>query len=1116
LFELTLLQGGHNNGKSQLKKSKTMTATQAPPTTSDKAKPVDPPEVFAFPVSSGQQRLWFLDHLQPGVPLYNIPIAVCLKGPLDAVILEQAVNHIICRHEVLRTWFDLLDGDPVQIVAPALTLTVPVTDLQSLPRNSLEIEARRLSAEEARLPFDLKRLPLLRVKLLRLAPDEHIFLLTVHHIIFDGRSLTIFFRELAAIYERLRVGSPAELPEPSIQYADFAVWQRKRLKFVAPKLAWWKKQLNGTLPALELPSDRPHNAVQTYRGAVESLALPESLHAALQALSEQAGATLFMTLLAAFQTLLHRYTGQDDIWVGSPVAGRNPAETEQVIGLFINTLVMRGDLAGNPTWRQLLDQVRATAVDAYANEEVPFERLVAELHPERSLSHPPLFQVMFSLEHAPLESVTWPGLKLTQMELDNGTAKFDLSLFIVEGAGCLNARMEYNTDLFDTATVQRMLTHFKTFLENIVLDPDQHLSDFPLLTEKERHEVLVEWNRTEADYPRDKTIFELFEARAAQTPEAVAVVSDRQCLTYRELDDGANQLAHHLRALGVQPETAVGICLDRSLGTMIGLLGVLKAGGAYVPLDPTYPQERLAFMLKDSRAAVLLTQRSLLSALPRSRARRVCLDSEWKHISSESRERPPTAATSENLAYVIYTSGSTGRPAGAQIPHRAVVNFLHSMERELGLSSKDALLALTALSFDIAALELFLPLAVGARVVLATHEEAADATQLAAKIAGDNITVMQATPATWRLLLDSHWQGSKSLKILSGGEALSRELADRLLERCAELWNLYGSTETTIWSSAVRIQPGAGPIGIGRPIANTQLYILDRYLQAVPVGVPGELVIGGDGLARGYLNQPELTAGKFIRNPFNENPAARLYRTGDHARRLPDGNIELIGRLDQQVKIRGYRIELGEIEAMLLAFPKVREAVVVAREDAPGAKRLVAYLTSYRQTTVSLNELRRFLREKLPDHMVPAAFVLMEKLPLTTNGKVDRRALPAPEDHRLQLDTTFAESRAGLEQSVTAVWEEVLSVKNPGVNDNFFDLGGNSLQLVQVQIRLRERLGAEVPVLKLFEHPTLRSLAGFLREEKNEDPFAQRIHQRTQRQKISVSGRRQFGARVKL
>ncbi|PYK02800.1 MAG: non-ribosomal peptide synthetase, partial [Verrucomicrobia bacterium] len=904
-------------------------------------------------------------------------------------------------------------------------------------------------------------------------------------------------------------------PEPPIQYADFAVWQQERFKFLDKELAFWKKQLSGRLPTLELPTDRPRPAVQTYGGAVESLALPADLRDALQALSQREGVTLFMTLLASFQTLLHRYTAQEDVLVGSPVAGRNLTETEGLIGLFIHTLLLRGDLSGNPTFREFLRRVREMAVDAYANEEVPFDRIVEALQQERSLSHSPLFQVMFALERAPLESVNWPGLKLTQLELDSGTAKFDLTLYLVENSTGLTARMEYNTDLFGAATIQRMLTHFKALLEGILAGPDKRLSELPLLTETERHQLLVECNRTQADYPQEKTIPGLCEAQAARTPDAVAVVFGDQHLTYRELNQSANQVAHHLRKLGVQPDALVGICLDRSLDLVVGLLGILKAGGAYVPLDPSYPQERLAFMLEDSQAPIVVTQRRLLEALPKDRARFVCLDSEWKLIARESQENPSETVSPEHLAYVIYTSGSTGKPKGVQIPHRAVVNFLNSMRSEPGLTSADTLLAVTTLSFDIAALELFLPLSVGARVVLATREEAADGAQLAAKIAETCATAMQATPATWRLLIDSRWPGNKSLRVFCGGEALSRELANRLLERCAGLWNLYGPTETTIWSAAAKIEPGNAPVVIGRPIANTQFYILDRYLQPVPVGVPGELFIGGDGLARGYLNRPELTAEKFIRHPFSDEPNARVYRTGDLARRSPDGNIELLGRMDHQVKIRGFRIELGEIEAVLLQFTKVREAVVVAREDAPGDKRLIAYLTTYTQTAVSLNELRRFLREKLPDYMVPSAFMMLEQLPLTPNGKVDRRALPTPENHRLKSDTTFVAPGAGLEQDIAAVWEEVLFIKNPGVNDNFFDLGGHSLQVVQVQNKLRERLGADLPVIKLFEYPTIRSLAGCLGEKNKEEPLAQKIQERTQRQK-AAAGHKQFGARVRL
>ena len=1076
------------------------------------------PEIFAFPVSSGQQRLWFLEQFQPGIPLYNIPIAVRVQGPLEARLLEQAINHVVCRHEILRTSFALQDGRPIQAVAPAMTLRLPVSDLGSLPLPNRKTEALRLVAEEAQRPFELTLLPLLRARLLRITGAEHLFVLNVHHIIFDGWSLTVFFRELASIYERLRAGQPVDLPEPPIQYADFAVWQQERLKFLDKELAWWKKRLAGSLATLELPTDRPRPRIQTYRGAVESLGLPAALREPLQELGQHEDATLFMTLLAAFQTLLYRYTGQEEILVGSPVAGRNLTETEDVIGLFINTLVMRGDLSGNPTFREFLGRVRDMAVHAYANEEVPFERLVEELQPKRSLSHAPLFQVMFALERPPLESADWPGLKLTRIPLDSGTAKFDLTLYMTDSAGGLTARMEYNTDLFEQATIQRMLDHFKVLLEQIVADPGRRLSNLPLLTETERQQLFGGWNRIEAGYPRATSLHELIEEKVKRAPDAVAAAVGDGHLTYAQLDRQANQLAHYLQKLGVKPDTLVGICLDRSLEMLVALLGVLKAGGAYLPLDPTYPRERLAYMLEDSQAPLVLTQRPLLAALPRAGARSVCLDTEWKLIRRESEEKPAVSILPENLAYLIYTSGSTGRPKGVEIPHRAIVNFLSSMQREPGLSRDENLLAVTTLSFDIAALELFLPLSVGARVILASREETSDGALLASKIARTGATVLQATPATWRLLLDSGWRGDKRLRIFSGGEALSREMANQLLERCAELWNLYGPTETTVWSAAAKIEPGPDPIVIGRPIANTEFYVLDGHFEAVPVAVPGELFIGGDGLARGYRNQPELTAEKFVRHPFHDDPTARLYRTGDRARWLPDGSIELLGRVDQQVKIRGFRIEPGEIEAALLEFPKVREAVVVAREDKPGDKHLVAYLTTYKHTTVSLNELRRFLREKLPDYMVPSAFVLLDKLPLTPNAKVNRAALPAPDPHRPALDTTFVAPRDGLEQTISRIWEQVLSIKTPGVNDNFFDLGGHSLQVVQVQAKLRESLGIDLPVIELFEFPTIRSLASHLGDGKNEEPFAQRIQERTRRQKAAAGRPRQkqFGARVKL
>jgi amino acid adenylation domain-containing protein len=617
------------------------------------------------------------------------------------------------------------------------------------------------------------------------------------------------------------------------------------------------------------------------------------------------------------------------------------------------------------------------------------------------------------------------------------------------------------------------------------------------------------------EYAAGQTIPALFEAQVQRTPDSVAVIFGDQQLTYRELDQSANRMAHYLQKCGVRPETIVGICLERSLGMMTALLGILKAGGTYLPLDPTYPKERLVTMLEDSKAPVLVTQRHLLHGLPRRGRHVVYLDSEWQLISREDSAKPPIATSAEHLAYVIYTSGSTGQPKGVQIPHRAVVNFLNSMRHQPGLSERDILLAVTTLSFDIAGLELFLPLSVGARVVLASREEAADGVQLAARMVSAGVTVMQATPATWRLLLDSGWQGNRKIKLLCGGEALTREMANRLLDRCDTLWNLYGPTETTIWSTVARVEPGNGPVSVGRPIANTQIYILDRNLQPVPVGVSGELFIGGDGVARGYLHRPTLTAEKFVSNPFTGAPEAHLYRTGDRARWLPDGNIELLGRVDHQVKIRGFRVELGEIETVLQQFPSVRECVVVAREGASGDRRLVAYLTTYRQITVSLNELRRFLRDKLPEYMVPSAFVTLDKLPLTPNGKVDRRALPEPEPQRPKLESAFAAPCDGLEQSIAAIWEQVLSIGKPGANDNFFDLGGHSLQVVQVQSRLREKLGIDLPVIKLFEHPTIRSLAHFLGDAKQEPSLSSKIQERSLKRKAGAARHREWRMKVR-
>lgn len=1053
-----------------------------------------------FPASHAQERLWFLEQMHPDRPVYNIPLALKIEGPMNVGVLELAINDVVSRHEALRTRFESNHGHPVQIIAAATHVPLPLIDLRLLPASEREVHASRLAREDAARPFDLQRLPLLRAQLLVLDETTRILVMVVHHIVFDGWSLSILLREISACYAARLGGQQAGLPELPVHYSDYSMWQRDWLPTREASVQWWREKFAAPPPPLELPADHPRPPVPAGRGRIESRPLPASVRAPFQDLVRREGLTSFMVLLGAFQALLHRYTGHSDIVVGSPVAGRDRPEMEGLIGLFINTLALRTDLSGDPSFRQLLRRVRTTVIDALTHGDVPFGKIIETLQPERSVSHQPLCQVLFAYETAAVDALHWPGLRLTQLQLDSGTSKYDLSLYIVETAGGLVARAEYDTDLFESTTIQRFLRHYEALLEAALAQPDRALSQLDLLAPDERRQLLVEWNATSADYPRDGTVHELIRAQSARTPQAVAVIAEGRPLNYRELDEQSNQLAHHLQSVGVHPGVLVGLCVERGPGMLVGLLGILKAGGAYVPLDPAFPQQRLALMLSDAQVAVTVTESSLQSVLPaEDRGTEVLLDREWPLIAKHPVTPPASAAGPDDPAYVIYTSGSTGRPKGVEIPHRAAVNFLCSMQHTPGLSASDIMLAVTTLSFDIAVLELFLPLITGARIQVASREEAADAERLAALITSSGATVMQATPATWRMLLAAHWPGRPDLRLLCGGEALPRELADQLLPRCRELWNLYGPTETTVWSAVTRVLDDDQPIVIGRPVANTQLHLLDAQLNLVPVGVPAELFIGGDGLALGYLRQPRLTAEKFIPDPFRREPGARLYRTGDVGRRLPNGEIELLGRADHQVKIRGYRIELGDIESALRLAPHVREAVVVAREDKPGDKQLAAYvITDGSPESPAL--WREYLRSKLPDYMVPSAFVALAEFPLTPNGKVDRRSLPVPGPGRGEAG---APPREGLEKKIAAIWSEVLSVSEPGATDSFFDLGGHSLRVAEVQVLLRERLSLTVPILTLFQHPTIQSLARHLEGRPAGNSLRQQAAERAQRQRAS-------------
>ncbi|BAZ20878.1 amino acid adenylation domain-containing protein [Kalymmatonema gypsitolerans NIES-4073] len=1045
-----------------------------------------------LPLSFAQQRLWFLQQLEPESGFYNIHVQVRFEGQLNQAALEYSLNHIISRHEVLRTNFVAVDGQPMQVIADSVKITLALVDLQHLEPIQRESTCRQLILKEAAQPFDLATDPLVRASLFKLTETEHVLLLMMHHMVSDWWSMGVLVNELAAIYQAVYNNVPIVLPELPIQYADFAHWQQQWLQgeVLREQVGYWKEQLALSPALLELPTDRPRPAIQTYGGATEKFKLSQELCEALAALSQRQGVTLFMTLLAAFQTLLYRYTNQTDICVGTPIANRNRAETEGLFGLFLNTLVLRSNLSGNPSFLDLLSQVREVALGAYAHQDLPFEQLVEQLQPERSLSHTPLFQVMFVLHNTPMQVLQLPSLTLSPLELESSTAKYDLTLtlkntaqgFSEDTAVGLSGFLDYNTDLFDAATIARMVQHYQTLLEAVVANPHQKVAELPLLSEREQHQLLREWNSTQADYPKQLCLHQLFEQQVEKTPDAVAAVFDSQQLTYSNLNAKANQLAHHLVSLGVGPEVLVAICAERSTDMLVGLLAILKAGGAYVPLDPIYPPERLAYILEDSCARVLLTQQAVADKLPDFKGRVVYLDSDLP--ISQSSSNPNSNVCGENLAYAIYTSGSTGRPKGVQICHRAVVNFLTSMADQPGIVPEDVLVAVTTITFDIAALELFLPLSTGARVVL-TPDLMVDGGQSTAALATSSATVMQGTPATWRTLMQVGFVGNPQLKILCGGEALSRELATQLLERADSLWNMYGPTETTIWSAVSQVQAGSS-VFIGQAIANTQFYILDTNLQPVPVGVAGELHIGGDGLARGYLNRPELTAEKFIPDPFGE-AGSRLYKTGDLVRYKTDGNIEYIGRIDYQVKVRGFRIELPEIEALLSQHPTVQQAVVIAKEIA-GDKRLVAYLVPQAEAAPATGELRSFLKQQLPEYMVPSYFVVLESLPLTPNGKVDRKALPDPEHTRVEAEAYVA-PRNEIERLLSSVWQEVLNLEKVGVNDNFFELGGHSLLVIQVHSKLNNNkllgINRDISVVDLFKYPTISTLAQYLGQEQD-------------------------------
>ncbi|MDB9520160.1 amino acid adenylation domain-containing protein [Roseofilum reptotaenium CS-1145] len=1035
-----------------------------------------------LPLSWAQERLWILDQLEGKSSVYNVPGAFRITGDLQVPILESALAEIIRRHEVLRTRFESLNGTPVQVIDPPVEFELSIQDWQHLPLTQQQEQLNREIRREAQAPFDLATGPLLRVSLVRLSRTESVLLANLHHIICDGWSVGVLFQELSTLYQAYLQGEPSPLPELPIQYADYSQWQRTWLsgEVLETQLGYWQQKLADAPGLLQLPTDRPRPAVQSYRGEHQVFTLPPHLTEPLQQLSQKAGATLFMTLLAAFSTLLYRYSSQDDILIGSPIANRDRQEVEPLMGCFVNTLVLRTQFPDDITFEQLLTQVREVTLEAYTHQNVPFEQVVDALQPERNLSHSPLFQVMFVLQNAGALSCELPGVSFERLSSQIATSRFDLTLSMEETDQGILGYWEYATDLFDAATIARMAGHLQVLLEAIAANPQQKIGELPLLTEAERHKLLVEWNNTTTDYPRDKCIHQLFEEQAERTPDAIAIIFGQEQLTYRALNQKANQLARYLQRLGVQPEALVGICVERSLELIVGILAILKAGGAYVPLDPNYPAERLSYMIADANVPVLVTTQDGLERLPEPQAQVVCLDRDWEAIATQSQENLRNKINIQSLAYIIYTSGSTGKPKGVMIPHKAVVRLVIKTNY-LQLKGGDRVAHASNPSFDAATFEIWGALLNRSTLIIIPKDTLMTPEKLAACLWEVSIDHLFITTALFNQIARQVPTLFKFLKsLLFGGEAVDPTWVKQILDkgRPERLLHVYGPTENTTFSSwylVDNVPDDATNLPIGSPLSNTQFYVLDSNLTPVPIGVPGELYVGGDGLARGYLNRPELTAEKFINNPFDSgNQTSKLYKTGDLVRYLPDGNIEFLGRIDTQVKIRGFRIELGEIEAILSTHSHVEHGIVIPREDTPNSKRLVAYVVSENPDLTPL-DLRQFVQDKLPEYMIPSAFVILEKLPITPNGKVDRKALPAP-DIELTRTEEFIAPQNKIEQTLAEIWQDVLGLQRVSVNDNFFEIGGDSIISIQIVSRAQQA-GIGLTAKQLFQHQTIAQLA---------------------------------------
>ena len=1050
----------------------------------EQAAPVPPvtprPADAAIPLSADQRQIWLHASMAPEAPLYNESITIHRFGSFDLDAMKRAVNEILRRHESWRTGFEMVDGELVQIVHPHQPLDVPVSDVSHLPEAERDAAALAIGSEDARAAIDLADAPLFRARVVKLAEDNHRLYFTLHHIIFDGVSIyRVIVPELAALYDAFAAGKPSPLPEPVLQYGDYSVWQQGYLESapVRRQLDHWRTALAGAPTKLELAGDKPRPVERTHAGSMEVFNIPLELTEALKDLSRRQGVTLYMTLLAGYKAMLHRYSGEDDIVVGGVTDLRRRPELEQLVGYFLNTMALRSKPRGEVSFKDFLGEVRDSVLGALGASEVPFDMVVREMKIRAEPGAHPLFNLLFSIE-PPVDPFP-EGWDLTQMDVVVGAAKFDLYLELDERPDGMIGRFLYSTEVFEPATIRRMIGHWLTILEHVVTDPACRLSDLPLLTADERARMLTQWNDTARDLPTD-SLPRMIAAHSAVRPDAVALIAGDQSLTYAELDREAARIASRLRAAGVKPGSLVGVLMNRSPQTVAGLLAILRLGAAYLPLDPGFPTVRLEHIVADAAPDTLLTESALATMLSPRDCRLVLAEG-----PADGKAPPIAAIDGDDLAYVLYTSGSTGQPKGVEISHRALLNLLVAMADEPGFAADDSLLAVTTLSFDIAMLEIFLPLLRGGRLILASRDDALDPDQLMALIASSRPSVMQATPATWRALIESGWPGDRNLKILCGGEALSRDLADQLIACSGALWNMYGPTETTIWSTVQKVEPGSGPVAIGRPIANTVTYVLDAGGQQVPVGVIGELYIGGAGVARGYRGRPDLTAERFGEKPVA--PGVRLYRTGDLARFDSDGTLFCLGRTDNDEKIRGFRIAVEEVEGALNNHPAIAAAAVRSWPDESGNRYLAAYLVGHDETIPSVGALRDHLAAILPDYMIPSRFEQLAELPMTPNRKVDRKALPEPGDAVAVAD--FAPPEGKAEEQLAVIWRDVLGVERIGRHDSFFDLGGHSLLVTRLLRRVETEYGRKFSMATFFQSYRLAAMAARLEQGEPLDRF---------------------------